>query len=243
MPKSKRDKKISLTRTTKKGGLQFKQSLVEEIRKSVENYARIFVFSVQNMRNGKLKDLRGEWKHSRFFFGKNKVMALALGRSETDEVQPNLHKLAACLHGQCGLLFTNKSKNEVIKWFDEYSEKDYARAGCEATETVELQAGPLSEFAHSMEPQLRQLGLPTSLKKGVVTLHKDYTVCREGDSLTPEQARILKLLGQQMAEFKLEMLSIWSNDGTFESLSSKSNPTTEKEGDEEDEEESGEEDE
>lgn len=52
---------VSLTNTAKKG-LQFKQQLVEEVRKCVDNYDRIFVFSVENMRNGKLKELRDDWK-------------------------------------------------------------------------------------------------------------------------------------------------------------------------------------
>jgi len=51
----------------------------------------------------------------RFFFGKNKVMAIALGRTEEEEMQPNIHKLAGMLHGQCGLLFTNKKKEEVLE--------------------------------------------------------------------------------------------------------------------------------
>ena len=46
MPKSKRDKKISLTRTEKKPGLETKAALVEKVRGAVDNYARIFVFQV-----------------------------------------------------------------------------------------------------------------------------------------------------------------------------------------------------
>ena len=79
---------------------------------------------------------------------------------------------------------------------------DYARTGGEATEDVMLPEGPLSQFPHSIEPQLRALGMPTALKKGVVTLLSDYTVCKKGDSLTSEQARILKLLGKQQANFR-----------------------------------------
>lgn len=43
------------------------------------------------MRNTKLKDLRNDWKDSRFFFGKNKVMAVALGRTKSDEVEDQLN--------------------------------------------------------------------------------------------------------------------------------------------------------
>lgn len=56
---------VSLTKTTKKG-LQAKQKLVEEIRKCVGKFHHIFVFSVENMRNSKLKDLREDWKESRY---------------------------------------------------------------------------------------------------------------------------------------------------------------------------------
>lgn len=77
------------------------------------------------------------------------------------------------------------------RWFDKYRELDYAKAGFVTTEDVVLSEGPLPDFPHSIEPHLRHLGLPTSLQKGVVTLIKEHMVCRSGDVLTPEQARIL----------------------------------------------------
>ena len=49
MPKSKRDKKISLTRREKKPGLETKAALVEKVRGAVDNYARIFVFQVHSI--------------------------------------------------------------------------------------------------------------------------------------------------------------------------------------------------
>ena len=70
------------------------------------------------------------------------------------------------LRGSVGLLFTNKSKEEVEKWFKTFADSDFARSGFTAEETVSLDAGPLEQFTHNMEPQLRQLGLPTALKKG-----------------------------------------------------------------------------
>lgn len=190
MPKSKRNRVVSLTKTKKKG-LELKTGLVKEIQECVEKFTFLYVFSVENMRNSKLKEVRNQWKHSRFFFGKNKVMTIALGKDKEAEYKENLHKIANKIKGQCGLMFTNQAKEEVIRWFENYRELDYARSGNEATCDVKVDAGPLEQFQHSMEPQLRQLGLDTILKKGIVTLQKDYQICKEGDTLTPEQTRLL----------------------------------------------------
>ena len=54
----------------------------------------------------------------------------------------------------------------IFRWFETFSDSDFARAGNKATQTVIIEAGPVPAFTHSMEPQLRQLGLPTSLQKG-----------------------------------------------------------------------------
>ncbi|KAK6321474.1 mRNA turnover protein 4 homolog [Coregonus clupeaformis] len=218
MPKSKRDKKISLTKTAKKG-LETKQNLIEELRKCVDIYKHLFIFSVANMRNNKLKDIRTAWKHSRFFFGKNKVMMIAIGKGPTSEYKDHLHKVSRFLRGEVGVLFTNKTKEEVQEYFSQFKEMDFARAGNKAGMAVTLDEGPLEQFPHSMEPQLRQLGLPTALKKGVVTLLKDHDVCKEGDTLTPEQARILKLFGIEMAEFRVQIKCMWNSETSdFEKL-------------------------
>jgi len=225
MPKSKRDKKISLTQTRKKG-LESKQKVVEELRECVDKYARIFTFSVQNMRNSKLKDVRLEWKHSRFHFGKNKLLSMALGREKSDEYKDGIHQLTQRLWGQTGLLFTNTTKDDAVEWFDKYSCTDFARAGNTATQTVVLEAGPVPEFSHSMEPQLRGLGLPTKLDRGVITLLREFEVCKHGQSLTPEQCRILKLFGHKMSSFRITIDSVWQNDGTFQLISTEEHKTT-----------------
>ncbi len=36
--------------------------------------------------------------------------------------------------------------------------------------------------------------------------------------MSSEQARILKLLGHEQAEFRLRMVAVWANDGTFTPL-------------------------
>ncbi|XP_071529368.1 mRNA turnover protein 4 homolog [Panulirus ornatus] len=218
MPKCRRDKKISLTQTKKKG-LEFKQNLLVEIRKCIESYARVFIFSSHHIKTNKLKEMRLEWGHSRFFLGKNKVMALALGRTPEEEMYDNLHKVSQKLIGQRGLLFTNSTKKEVLDYFDNKKYPVYPHAGDLASETVELKQGLLEQFSYSLEPHFRKLGLPTRLQRGIPELLQDYTVCIKEKPLTPAQASILKLLGKEMSYFSLKMEWCWYRlDGKFENV-------------------------
>lgn len=223
MPKSKRDKAVSLTKVGRKGK-EAKTKLIDEIRNCVDSYERVFVFSVANMRNTKLKDVRMKWKDtSRFFFGKTKVMSLALGRIKQESIKDDLYKLSKFLNGQRGLLFTNAPREDVIRYFDQYCEADFAKTGTEAPKTVHIETGPLDNwFPHSMEPQLRKMGLPTQMQKGIVTLMQDHTICKEGDKLTPEQAKLLKLFGMATVDFRISLLCCWDRDAAkFESLKKK----------------------
>lgn len=95
-----------------------KQRIIEDVKKCVEDYSHVFLISIQNTRNTKLLNLRAEWKDSRLFFGKIRIIALGLGKSRETEVADGIHKLANAMRnhtmkGQCGLLFTNRLKREV----------------------------------------------------------------------------------------------------------------------------------
>jgi mRNA turnover protein 4 len=68
---------------------------------------------------------------------------------------------------------------------------------------VFLQKGTeaLKDYGHGMEPHFRQLGLATKLNMQKIELLADTFVCREGEELSVEQCKLLKLLGHKMATF------------------------------------------
>ncbi|KAI6244023.1 Ribosome assembly factor mrt4 [Aphelenchoides fujianensis] len=215
MPRAKRDREVPLTKVKKKTR-ESKENLVRQVKSAVENYARLFVFNFENLRSAKFTEIRQQFKKdSQFFLGKKSVMALALGRSAEEEVADGLHRVSSVLVGQCGLLFTNQKKSDIIR----STRRPTSRAaGTEAAYAVELKEGPLKQFAHSMEPQLRKLGLPTKIERGVVELYSDYKVCNEGEKLSPEQCKILKLLGEKMTRFRVHLTTHWSAKTGFEEL-------------------------
>ncbi|KAG4948226.1 hypothetical protein JHK86_041465 [Glycine max] len=162
MPKSKRNRQVTLSKTKKKGR-DHKETIVNGIKDAAEKYGCVYVFSFENMRNQKLKEFREQLK----------------------------------------------SNSRLFKEFEEY---DFARTGSIATEKVDLKEGPLEQFTHEMEPFLRKQGMPVRLNKGVVELVSDFVVCDEGKPLSPEAARILRLMGIKMATFRLNLICRWSPD-------------------------------
>ncbi|KAJ0393360.1 hypothetical protein P43SY_000630 [Pythium insidiosum] len=221
MPRSRRQRVKPLTNTNKKG-TELKQKMVEAIRDAIDSYKSAYAFSFQNMRTNHFKDVRLEFRDSRFFLGKNKVMKVALGRSAEEEYAEELSKLAGDVNGNVGLLFTNRPRDEVLAYFEQLSIKDFPRSGFVATEQVDVPAGPLPpQFIGSMVESLRTLGLPVDLKKGVVVLNQKHTICKAGQTLTPEQAKLLTHFERKMAEFKLTILSVWT-EGAYERLADES---------------------
>ncbi|KAM3084512.1 mRNA turnover and ribosome assembly protein [Clarireedia jacksonii] len=149
-------------------------------------------------------------------------MAKALGTDPADEHQPNTHILSKHLVGNVGLLFTNRTPSSIIEYFSELSKTDFARSGTLASRTFTIPAGTVYStggeipaeddvpMAHSLEPELRRLNVPTSLVKGKITLQNEYTVCEEGKVLDSRQTRLLKLFGVESADFTVRLVAYWS---------------------------------
>ncbi|KAK5989986.1 Ribosome assembly factor mrt4 [Cladobotryum mycophilum] len=227
MPKSKRSKVFNLTQVAKKTREQ-KDQLFQNIRDQVPEYQHCFVFGVDNMRNNYLKDVRRELSDSRLFFGKTKLMAKALGQTPEEAIAPGIEGLASHITGTVGLLLTNRPAETIVDYFSTLSHVDFARAGVTANRSFTIPAGVVYSTAgevpeehdvpmeHSIEPELRRLGVPTRMVKGKVVLGDEngegegYVVCKEGDVLDSRQTRLLKLFSVCMSEFKVQVLAYWS---------------------------------
>ena len=151
-------------------------------------------------------------------------MAVALGLTPATSCQPNTHLLTPHLHNDVGLLFSPLPPPDLLAHFEGFRPADYARAGTVASRSFTLPQGflysrggeiPAEEdvpLAHSTEPGLRKLGLPTRLAKGRVELDADFQVCREGEVLGSGQTTLLKHFGVTMAEFRIEVAAWWERD-------------------------------
>eukprot|EP00128_Syssomonas_multiformis_P007702 Colp12_sorted_trinity150504_noHs@16388 len=209
MARSKRNKIVSLTKTDAKGK-DLKKKLVEVLRAAVDEYKGIYVLNFENMRAAKFREIRMDWKESKIFMGKNSIAQIALGRNPEEEYKDNLRHVSKKLEGSVGLLFTNRKKDEVLKYFKSYAAADFAKAGAIPTEEIVLQPGVL-DFPTTMLDTLRKLGMVVEVDDGTVVLRSPITISSVGVPLTPEQAKILVKLDTRTIEFKVRVEASWEN--------------------------------
>jgi mRNA turnover protein 4 len=133
------------------------------------------------------------------------------------------------------LLFTNRPPEEIKSYLSTMSRVDFARVGSKATRTVTIPAGIVYStgglipaehdvpVSHTLEPELRRLGMPTRMVRGRVLLGdldaggvaegaegQGYTICKEGEVLDSRQTRLLKLFSICLSEFKVKIRAYWS---------------------------------
>ncbi len=157
MPRSKRNKQVSLTKV-KKEGREKKEQLVDDVRQAIEKYANVVLVELENQRNQHLQKVRDHYgKRGRLFVSKNKLVQLALGVSAESELDDNLHRIAQSITGQCALLCTDDKVEDVLAHCKAFSPDDFARCGQTAATTVSLPAGEtaFAHLSHSIEAHLR----------------------------------------------------------------------------------------
>ncbi|UVC54171.1 60S ribosomal protein L10e [Theileria orientalis] len=225
MPSSKRKTKTQLTSCKKDS--KKKLNLINNIRGTLENFIRnnkndstfVYIIAINDQRNSPLKTLRSILLPGRVFYGKNKVMRIALGTKPEDEIQENLHKISENLFGESAILITSEMPDVVIEKVNGFKVRDFAKCDKVAKETIILKEGgdDFKEIPGSMEPQFRKLGVPTALNMGKIVLMGDFIVCEKDKTISPNQSQILKLLGIRMSLFSATVIGFW-NDGHYKEL-------------------------
>jgi len=221
---------VALTQTEKRSTREHKSALIQEVRNAVDKHESLYLFSYENMRSSKFKNVRLEFRGgkdnvpSRIFMGKNKLLQIALGRNAEEEYSDNLRNVAKLITGgSVGLLFTSRPRTEVEGYFGSMVEPDFARAGSVSSSTVVVTDEMLDRFPVSMMEQFRKLGMPVEIKTGKVLLRDgltEFRICKEGETLSAEKCKMLTHFDFKVADFKVELVCRWAG-GEFEMLSEK----------------------
>ena len=67
MPRSKRNKVVSLTKTQRKPGNDAKKAHIDSLRGALETYKNIYLMRYDNMRTTCIREIRMHFKESKLF--------------------------------------------------------------------------------------------------------------------------------------------------------------------------------
>lgn len=223
MPRSKRNRQITLSKVKKTPARERKDELIEKIQEAATTHDCCFLVKVSNQKNNFLKEIRAFFgTKGRLFLGKNNLTKLALGINKESELEDGLSELAVRISGEVGILFVKKGNfgddkdfsteqkvQELIASNPLFTRQAAMRSGEQAQSTIKLPAGVLPQFNGAMMDHLLSLGMPVRKDDGVLTLLSDFVVCTEGEAVTVDQCQILKLLGRLESEFRMETMCYW----------------------------------
>ncbi|KAI9788079.1 MAG: mRNA turnover and ribosome assembly protein [Candelina submexicana] len=184
MPKSKRAKVVHLSKTEKKGKeLTFK--LFANIRECLDKYQYCYVFSVENMRNTYLKEVRTDFRDTLtvdYSSGRQKSWQKHWGRLQKTSISPisaNYQRQIALevlqiaklirlqyLTGNVGLFFTSQEPTSTLSYFSAYTKTDFARAGIPASRNFTIPAGMVYSRGGEI-PQEEDVPLAHALEQNV----------------------------------------------------------------------------
>jgi mRNA turnover protein 4 len=171
MPKSKRARVVPTSKTGKNRKEQVRR-LHSNIRAAVSaptGSSHVWVFSVQNVRNSLVKQVRAQLADCRVFMGKTKVMGHALLEEAKEREREQEHEqeqqdqgaagpaesglrlLTPHLVGEVGLLLTDRPRAEIEAYFARFRAWDYARAGTVAGQGFTITAGGPLTTAFSVD--------------------------------------------------------------------------------------------
>ncbi|PTB75808.1 hypothetical protein M440DRAFT_1439458 [Trichoderma longibrachiatum ATCC 18648] len=149
-------------------------------------------------------------------------------REQKDQLFQNIREQVP-EYQHCIVFNVDNMRNNYLKdYLSGISPVDFARAGVAASRSFTIPPGVVYATAgevpkendipltHTIEPELRRLGVPTRMVKGKVVLGDEngegegYVVCKEGEILDSRQTRLLKLFDVCLSEFRIKPLAYWS---------------------------------
>lgn len=247
MPRSRRAQVVPLTQTGKRTSRDTKNAHIETIATALSTHSHALLFRVKNFRTAVFQDFRQALKElepeepngnrdednkpvSRVFFGKNSLLQRALQEHSQTGISESM---AALVSGpSVGLLCTDapiKAILEAAQSFSGAAARDFARAGCIATETITIPAGTLHQYydpavliSTTCEAQIKFSGMGAvqrEVSTGGLSIPQEHCICREGDRLSVDQAKLLRIFGVMMAEMSIVPLASCDlRSGAFELL-------------------------
>ena len=207
MPKAKRSKVVSLTKTSKQTKA-VKDKLMLKLEANTQRYERLVFLEIENLTNEVQTQLRSNIS-GEFVFGKKSVLAKYFEvEGEKDENFTKAAEFLKNVDSQICVLFTNDNIEKIRAQVQNADATVFAQPGTKSLATVELQPGNevFDHISTSNATYIRNLGVFVTVEKGKLMLGESVLAAQKNEPLTVNQSKLLRVLGIKLGKADIKFL-------------------------------------
>lgn len=163
---------------------------VEELKERIGKSRVVGVVGMREIPASNLQQMRGELRGAvEVKMIRNNIAKRALEASE-----PDIKPLGDFIGDQTALIFTDENPFKLYSKLEKAKRPMPLKAGTKAPKDIVVQAGETSFSPGPMVGKLQAAGIPAAIKSGKVVINQTITLVKEGETVSPKVADILKTM-------------------------------------------------
>lgn len=194
----------------------------ERLNKLLDTYSKVYFVTVDNVTSQQMHKVRiGLRGRGELLMGKNTLQkkviakrAAAEGSSNNDKVIFEKFVKDGLIVGNCGLIFTNDSLDQILEVITKNRIQAPARVGAISPVEVVIAAGNTG-LEPTMTSFFQALNIATKIAKGTVEIVTDKKVLSIGEKVDSSTAALLTKLKINPFFYGLQLRSVWDDGVVF----------------------------
>lgn len=185
---------------------KWKEEEVKELADLMAQYPVVGILNMEGMPARQLQKMRGLLRGDVVIkMSKKSLMDHALEKAAVEE--RSLGDLRAQIHGQPAFIFSKINPFKLRKILVKNRAPAPIKGNSVAPKDVTVQKGETPFPPGPMLGELQQVGIPTAVAGGKITIKEDRVVARKGEKVSPKLAAILARLGIEPLEIGLDLVA------------------------------------
>ena len=193
----------------------WKKEEVDELTKMLESSPVIGVVNIEGIPARQMQQMRAKLREvARIRSSKNTLLEKAIERAKDN--RENLEDIERFVEGQVALVMTDLNPFKLFNRMEKTKTKAPASGGETAPENVKVEEGETPFKPGPIVGDLQNVGIPASIKSGKVVINKTKTVVKEGETITPQLATMLRRLEINPITVGLDLRSVYEEGLLYE---------------------------
>jgi len=185
---------------------EWKHKEVEGLRDLIKEYPVVGIANMENLPTKQLQKMRAQFRGEVLLkMSRKSLMKLSLEGASKDRKAAK--KLMEHLGGQPAFIFSKMDSFKLYKLLKRNRTSAPAKPNAVAPKDIVVPKGETQFPPGPVLAELQQIGIPTAIAGGKISIKEDKVVARKGEKISPNVATVLSRLEIEPMEIGLQLLA------------------------------------